>query len=624
MSPLDEPSIPPPQQVRHLSTLWWWLGLAGALLAVHLAPRWPTPAAATATPAAHRARAAVLTPGDQDFLALMLGKVGNGSPDALPPEALRAQLEQLKAAGAHAVRIEDVQAFLHGERALPPKAVLIAFDEAGRETIDAADPLLAALGWPALAFVSVEGVAAANLNLVSRRRLEQMAQSGRWSIGLNACRKGAVDFDAAAYRQGAAELQSWAGQPVLAAGCNGSVGAADAPARWSTALMQASLPLGFVAHPTGVNRRGDSPWLLHFARIGPGNRGADALVRRAGALAPREQPFVDEFDSATLDAGWVVDSGSARVADGALRLGAAPGDTGVLTLAGSARWQDARLQVDLEAAPAGQFWIYARYTGQKSFVRLGTVGRQVVLQRSDVNGGTRQLGASAAPRGRMRLTLSVIGDRAIAAIDDRPLLERPVDLPADLVEGPASLVVWGGGQRTAARISRVDIEPLARRVALLPAHPGEGSFERLRQLADELWAVSPRRFRWQAGTGTDEATDAAVEILAGMHRVAMMPAVSVAQLPAGQEWNKLRAQMLAWADRPQFAGLNLVLERVEPDDFARIGELRGAFAAVGKQLVVTSPDDTGDLETPHELAWFIGPRSSGFVLATSSPQRVSG
>jgi hypothetical protein len=343
-----------------------------------------------------------------------------------------------------------------------------------------------------------------------------------------------------------------------------------------------------------------------------------------GALVPHDGPFVDDFGEAKLDTGWVVGSGTARVADGTLRLGAAAGDTGVLTLAGSAHSLDSRIQVEVDAVATGQFWIYARHTGQRSFVRLGTVGRQVVLQRSDASGRTRQLGASAAPRGKMRLTLSVIGGRAIAAVDDQPLLERPADLPGDLAEGPTSLIVWGGDERTSVRIRRVQIEPLARRVALLPAHPGDGSFERLRGMADEIWAVSPRRFHWQAGAGVDDDADSAVEILAGLHRISMMPAVSVTQLPTGQEWTRLRAQMLVWADQPQFAGLNLALDRVGNEDFKRIAELRAALAAVGKELVITSADDTGDLETPRELAWFIGPRSSGFVLATSSTQRNSG
>src|SRR5258706_6727272 len=111
MSPFDEPSIPPPQRVRHLSTLWWWLGLAGVMLLVNLAPRLLTPPAATTWPAAPRASrtpAPAAAAGSEDFLALMFGRVGDSGPDALPLAALRAQLEQLKAAGAPYVRLEDL------------------------------------------------------------------------------------------------------------------------------------------------------------------------------------------------------------------------------------------------------------------------------------------------------------------------------------------------------------------------------------------------------------------------------------------------------------------------------------------------------------------------------------
>ena len=97
------------------------------------------------------------------------------------------QMRHLKGAGYRPVRLADFIAFLQHRRQLPRKAVLITFDEAQRELLETAVPVLRELGFPAVVFASTGAVAArsggasltwAELRDLASSGIDVQAQSG--------------------------------------------------------------------------------------------------------------------------------------------------------------------------------------------------------------------------------------------------------------------------------------------------------------------------------------------------------------------------------------------------------------------------------------------------------------
>ncbi|MGH7819643.1 MAG: hypothetical protein ACREQ9_07715, partial [Candidatus Binatia bacterium] len=355
-------TLPSPRRVTHHRTLWWWMaGLAAAVL-VRFGQGYyfePKRAVMAELPRIER----------EAFVAFVFGKVSDRDPLAIPPARLHAQLLRLKNAGYHPVRLEDVRRFYERSEPLPEKPVLVAFEEARRETVEAVDPILASLGMPATAFVNVDALRQGSLDLVSRHHVDAMVASGQWSVGVGACLEASAAnagpehaFPVDQYRRQRAALEAWSGEPVAAIHCPRSFGQIpEAEERWSAALRQVSIPLGFVARVPGANYRDDPPSRLRLVRVTAGENDPDALVRRLAAFTPRRERFVDDFDGGALQGAWLTDWGEARVERGELRITKDPATSGgMVWLGGSERWGDARAEVALAGQPTGEFWLYLR------------------------------------------------------------------------------------------------------------------------------------------------------------------------------------------------------------------------------------------------------------------------
>src|SRR5437773_1426599 len=74
------------------------------------------------------------------------------NPPCVPPSLFREQMEHLRT-WANPVGIDDYLAARRGERPLPPRAVLVTFDDGYRDTLEHAAPILHALRIPAVLFV---------------------------------------------------------------------------------------------------------------------------------------------------------------------------------------------------------------------------------------------------------------------------------------------------------------------------------------------------------------------------------------------------------------------------------------------------------------------------------------
>jgi hypothetical protein len=603
-NPQPAPGIPAARPVRHLRTLWWWI-LVGVMAVMSqsqvIGSSGPVPLNKAPGPRTEQ----------EAFIAFVFGKVSATDPAAIRVEDLRRQLQALKDSGAHSIHLEEVRAFLAMRAPLPKKPVLLVFDEAKLETIEAVDPILRDLGFTAVTFVSVEDIEGGNVGLVSRRRLARMTDSGRWEVGVRACNTEQetaaqlAQTGAAHYQAKHDALQGWSRRPVLAISClRGWPADPDLQAGWHDALLKMEMPLGFVARGPGANHQDDDPTSLRLIRIPSEENEATALVRHMATYSPRHERFVETFAGEKLGSAWIAHGADAQVKNGELRLAATADDIGsTLFLGGTERWRDGRVMVELAAAPSGQFWIYARRSSTDAFVRLGAVGRRVVMQKSDESGQTRQVAERLVGSGPIKLELRVIGSRATAYLDGKPLLDRPTELAGRVREGPVSLAAWTDEGQATAHVRHVEAEPLARQIVMLPAEPDEASYAGLRQQADGLWAISPRLFSWEKSEAkTTTQMDAALRIFVGHHHLVLLPAVKIKALPQKQEWAGFDEDMLAWVEQPGFAGLNLVVDTIRPADIAALETLRGAFLARGKTLALTIP--RGALATPPNFVWF--------------------
>jgi peptidoglycan/xylan/chitin deacetylase (PgdA/CDA1 family)/glycosyltransferase involved in cell wall biosynthesis len=84
------------------------------------------------------------------------------APYSVPPQLFGRQLDALAAAGWAFVDLDAVLAALAGERPLPRKAVLVSFDDAYRDLLEAALPVLEQRGIPAVAFAVADRVGGTN------------------------------------------------------------------------------------------------------------------------------------------------------------------------------------------------------------------------------------------------------------------------------------------------------------------------------------------------------------------------------------------------------------------------------------------------------------------------------
>ena len=91
----------------------------------------------------------------------------------------------LQAAGFVSVTEPQLQAYLGDGAALPRHSVLIAFDGGRERDWTVADGLLAHYGFTATVFVDPARLAGRGSGYLSWTQLEQMASSGRWSVGLD-------------------------------------------------------------------------------------------------------------------------------------------------------------------------------------------------------------------------------------------------------------------------------------------------------------------------------------------------------------------------------------------------------------------------------------------------------
>lgn len=605
-----------PEKVNHWINLAWWLLLVVTVVAVHslvdvINRKTPDPAS--------RAMAADNIE-KEAFVALVFGKVSSTGKNAIATYSFRKQLRALKESGYHSVRLARINQWRKSDDvSLPARPLLLTFEEADRETIDIADNMLARLGMTALVFVNVNELDNANIHRVSWHRLEEMAASGRWEIGISGCphdEEGSTGFPALTSQQMTrqrVQLEQRLHAHVDSADCSSAWPSGDFDAGsdlWRNLLHEASLKTGFVAAPPGANYRAEPEALFRRIRVSKSWDQVD-LLDQVENHAPRRAPFFDTFSSDRLATAWVVDSGETALADGKLRIDNQSGQKGaLLLLSGTEQWRDAEAEVQLQGIPVGQFWLSLRYRPGQPFVRLGVAEEQVMLQEIDAKGVVqRQLAAVDAPSGTVRLKLRVIGSRAFGYVNGHPLLTRPASLPKGQHYGALAIAVWDGegsgngadAFQASAQLVQIKAAPIIARGALLISRPDATLMSQVQKNSDRLSMLSPDYFAWADGRPQSaEEKNRALEIFARFHHLDLLPALVVDGDTRLENAGKLAAQAIAWANNDAYDGLNLVVpDALANDDGWRVflRNLAHGFDAAGKTLTVTLLNDVQSVLT---------------------------
>lgn len=104
------------------------------------------------------------------------------SPVHMTVEAFEEHMRSLKNANYTAVTASQVDAWYQGTGVLPPKPVLITFDDARLDSFQHADPILERYGFKATMFVPLTNVERQLPGYASWGHIRQYQQTGRWEI----------------------------------------------------------------------------------------------------------------------------------------------------------------------------------------------------------------------------------------------------------------------------------------------------------------------------------------------------------------------------------------------------------------------------------------------------------
>jgi peptidoglycan/xylan/chitin deacetylase (PgdA/CDA1 family) len=113
------------------------------------------------------------------------GVADDHGPYTVSPQHFAQQLAMLRGAGFHSVSLAQVQAVRDGKAVLlPPRPILLTFDDGVGSAWTAADPILARYGFRAAMFVITSRIAHDRTSYyLTSGQLRSMRDSGRWEIG---------------------------------------------------------------------------------------------------------------------------------------------------------------------------------------------------------------------------------------------------------------------------------------------------------------------------------------------------------------------------------------------------------------------------------------------------------
>jgi peptidoglycan/xylan/chitin deacetylase (PgdA/CDA1 family) len=191
------------------------------------------------------------------------------------PRAFRAQVRALAAAHYEGVTLSQVFAAWRHGRALPPKPVVLSFDDGYRSQAVVAARALRAVGWPGVLDLAIRN--AGSDNGLRLARLRRLVREG-WEIASHTVdHADLTTLDAAAMRDQLVRSRDWIRRRlgVTAAFFCYPAGRFDPTV---VAAVRAAGYEGATTEIPGVARAGDDPYELPRVRVSRGDTAAQVLA----------------------------------------------------------------------------------------------------------------------------------------------------------------------------------------------------------------------------------------------------------------------------------------------------------------------------------------------------------
>ena len=145
--------------------------------------REPAPRVALTSAQLARARAFPMIAGGVPVLTYHDVTDDDGGPRAVSPALLAAHMAILRAAGFHAIGLRELLAYLEHGASLPPRPVLITFDDGLHTTWSTADSILEENGFRGVAFLIAGQIGRHRPYYMNGGEVRDLLGSGRWDVG---------------------------------------------------------------------------------------------------------------------------------------------------------------------------------------------------------------------------------------------------------------------------------------------------------------------------------------------------------------------------------------------------------------------------------------------------------
>lgn len=414
-----------------------------------------------------------------------------------------AQMEALKLAGYTTISIEEFDLFRQGKLVLPPKPIIITFDDGRRDSFYTTDDILRKLGFKATIFVSTGPAIDNNTFYLTWDELKAMKASGRWEIeshGRRSHEKIPVSLDQAIegrfltsrmyladqnrletaeefekrveedYLNNINDLKTHVGIvpryysiPLNDYG-EGTYSNHPASFAFNESLTKKYYRLGFVQanSPLAPTRIARSFYNFPYGnpyevkRLEVSNLTADQLLNLLKEEAPSEPQLKlagDEFRNASFNPS----NFSGRILyrpEGLFLSALEPGRNGQIIF-GKDHWQNYRVTATLERQAGRSIELVFYFIDSRNFLSFGRTDRGFFLQ-STVNGVIKDLvELSDQGSGPMILTASVKDGRIEGLINGKTVFSG---VASPLPSGAVGFRAWGDAEAGAGVLRSLSVE----------------------------------------------------------------------------------------------------------------------------------------------------------------------
>jgi tetratricopeptide (TPR) repeat protein len=108
------------------------------------------------------------------------------TPSAMPAANFRDQMVALRKEGYQTITVDQLSDYLDGKIELPPKAILITFDDARADTVRNAEPIFKELGFHGAIFIPAGEIGQHGPYYAPWRKLADLQSSGQWEMQCHA------------------------------------------------------------------------------------------------------------------------------------------------------------------------------------------------------------------------------------------------------------------------------------------------------------------------------------------------------------------------------------------------------------------------------------------------------